>query len=99
MSDGGNIIEVARNVGVIASLVGSLGTAVKVGQWKGKYETRFEQLEKKVDETISRLSKVDDRVDGIERQLLETMTSLKKDVEYIRGYIDEQKHRRRKEDA
>ena len=97
MNDGS--IEIARNIGIIASLVGFLGTAIKIGQWKGEHEIRLKKLESALDETVNKLAKVDDRVDGIERQLLETMTSLKKDVEYIRVYIDEQKQRRRKEDA
>ena len=95
MNDG---VEIARNIGIIASLVGFLGTAIKAGQWKGEHDIRLKNLEGVLSETVNKLSKIDDRVDTIEHKLLETVTSLKKDVEYIKDYIDEQK-RRRREDA
>jgi hypothetical protein len=96
MSDGA---EIARNVGIIASLLGVVGTAIKTGQWKGEHETRIKQLESVLDKTVDKLSKMDDRVDGIEKELLKTMTGLKKDVEYIRASVDGLKNRRREDYA
>ena len=92
-------VEIVRNVGLIASLIGVVGTAIKAGHWKGEHEARLAKLEDVLSETVQKLAKIDDRVDGIERGLLETMTSLKKDVEYIRIYVDDQKKRRRGTDA
>jgi hypothetical protein len=91
MSDGNNGMEIAKSVGIIASLVGFLGTAIKAGQWKGEHEARLSKLEEMIERTAEKLSKVDDRVDGIERELLQTMTALRKDVEYIKGSIDDLK--------
>jgi hypothetical protein len=94
MSDGGGW-EIAKTMGIIASLVGFLGTAIKAGQWKGEHEARLSKLEEVLEKTVEKLSKVDDRVDGIERELLQTMTALRKDVEYIKGSIDDLKAARR----
>jgi hypothetical protein len=94
MSDGG--MEIARNVGIIASIVGVIGTAIKAGQWKGEHGARLRALEGTLAQTVDKLSRMDDRVDGIERELLQTMTALKKDIEYIREYIDEEKEERRR---
>jgi peptidoglycan hydrolase CwlO-like protein len=96
MSDGGGW-EIAKATGIIASLVGFVGTAVKAGQWKGEHEARLSRLEEALKTTVEKLSKVDSRVDGIERELLQTMTALKKDIEYIREYIDEEKKGRRRD--
>jgi hypothetical protein len=95
MSDGG--MEIARNVGIIASIVGVIGTAIKAGQWKGEHGARLRVLEGTLAQTVDKLSRMDDRVDGIERELLQTMTALKKDIEYIREYIDEEKKERRRD--
>jgi Skp family chaperone for outer membrane proteins len=89
-------MEVAKNIGVIASIVGFVGTAIKVGQWKGGHEARLKKLEEVLDKTVEKLSRIDDRVGGIERELLETMTALKKDIEYIRKSLDEEKEERRR---
>jgi hypothetical protein len=89
MSDSGNgAAEIARNIGSIASIVGFIGTAIKVGQWKGEHDVRLKKLEDVLKETVEKLSKVDDRVDGIEKELFKTMTSLQKDVEYIKKSVD-----------
>jgi vacuolar-type H+-ATPase subunit D/Vma8 len=91
MSDGGNSIEIAKNIGIIASLIGFLGTAIKAGQWKGEHEVRLKRLESVLDKTVDKLSKMDERVDGIEKELLLTMTAMKKDVEYIKVSLDDLK--------
>jgi Skp family chaperone for outer membrane proteins len=89
-------MEVAKNIGIIASIIGFIGTAIKVGHWKGEHEARLLKLEEVLEKTVEKLSKVDDRVDGIERELLETMTALKKDIEYIKKSLDEEKEERRR---
>jgi uncharacterized protein YoxC len=91
MNDGSNTVEIAKNIGIIASIVGFLGTAIKVGQWKGEHDIRLKRLEDTLADTVKTLSRMDERVDGIERELLQTMTSLQKDVEYIKRSIDEVK--------
>jgi hypothetical protein len=96
MSDGSGM-EIAKNIGIIASIVGVIGTAVKAGQWKGEHGARLRVLEDTLSKTVDKLSKMDDRIDGIERELLQTMTALKKDIEYIRAYIDEEKKERRRD--
>jgi hypothetical protein len=89
-------VEVARNVGIIASILATVGTAVKAGQWKGEHGARLLAVENAIAKTVDQLSKMDARVDGIERELAETLTALKKDVEYIRKSIDEEKEERRR---
>jgi len=92
MSDG---FEVAKNIGIIASMIGVVGTAIKTGQWKGEHDARLKALEGVVEKTVDKLSRIDDRVDGIERELLATMAGLKKDIEHIKSSVDEMKNRRR----
>jgi hypothetical protein len=89
-------IEIARNIGIIASIVGFLGTAIKAGQWKGEHGARLKVLEDTLTKTVDKLSRMDDRVDGIEKELLQAMTGLQKDIEYIREFIDDQKEERRR---
>ncbi|MDR2661405.1 MAG: hypothetical protein LBC31_00245 [Treponema sp.] len=89
-------IEIARNVGIIASILATVGTAVKAGQWKGEHGARLSAVEGALAKTVEQLSKMDERVDGIERELAEALTALKKDVEYIRKTIDEEKEERRR---
>jgi hypothetical protein len=89
-------MEIAKNIGIIASIVGFVGTAIKVGHWKGGHDARLVRLEDILDKTVEKLSKVDDRVDGIERELLETMTALRKDIEYIKRALDDEKEERRR---
>jgi hypothetical protein len=89
-------IEIARNVGIIASILATVGTAVKAGQWKGEHGARLGAVEDTLAKTVAQLSKMDERVDGIEKELAEVLTALKKDVEYIRKTIDEEKEERRR---
>jgi hypothetical protein len=89
-------VEIARNVGIIASILATVGTTVKAGQWKGEHGARLSAVEDTIAKTVDQLSKMDERVDGIERELAETLTALKKDVEYIRKTIDEEKEERRR---
>jgi vacuolar-type H+-ATPase subunit D/Vma8 len=89
-------MEVAKNIGIIASTIGFIATAIKVGHWKGEHDVRLAKLEEVLEKTVEKLSRVDDRVDGIERELLETMTALKKDIEYIKKSLDEEKEERRR---
>jgi hypothetical protein len=91
MNDGSGSLELAKNIGIVASMIGVIGTAIKAGQWKGEHGARLKILEDTLAKTVDKLSKMDDRVDGIERELLRTMTALKKDVEYIKGSIDDLK--------
>ena len=92
MSDG---IEITKNVGIIASILGVIGTAIKAGQWKGEHDSRLKTLESVLKDTVDKLAKMDERDDRLERELVEVMTGLKKDVEYIKGYVEETKQRRR----
>ncbi|MCL1812236.1 MAG: hypothetical protein FWG29_01800 [Treponema sp.] len=90
-----NSVEIIKDVGIIASLLGVIGTAIKAGQWKGEHDVRINTLENVLKNTVAELSKMHDKVDGIERELLEVMTGLRKDVEYIKISVDEVKNRRR----
>jgi hypothetical protein len=95
MSDHNTGVEIARNIGIIASILGFIGTAIKAGQWKGEHDLRLKRLEDTLADTVKTLSRLDDRVDGIERELLQTMIALQKDVEYIKKSVDEVKAERR----
>jgi flagellar biosynthesis chaperone FliJ len=96
--NGGQIsAEIARSVGTIASIIAIVGTAIKTGQWKGEHQERIKQLEEAIDKTARDLEHMDKRVDGIEKLLSETLTALKKDVEYIRGSLDDLKKERRRD--
>jgi hypothetical protein len=95
MSDQTSGVEIAKNIGIIASIIGFIGTAVKAGQWKGEHDLRLKKLEDTLADTVRTLSRMDERVDGIEKELLKTMTCLQKDVEYIKKSIDEQKAERK----
>jgi archaellum component FlaC len=97
MNEGQISIEIARSVGTIASIIAIVGTAIKTGQWKGEHQERIKQLEEAIDKTVEDLEHMDRRVDGIEKLLSETLTALKKDVEYIKGSIDDLKARRRRD--
>jgi hypothetical protein len=92
-------VEVARNVGIIAAMVGVIGTAIKAGQWKGEHDAKLKTLETVLDKTVDKLARMDDRIDGVERTLLETLTGLKKDVEYIKLAVDGLQKRRREDYA
>jgi hypothetical protein len=94
--DGELITEIGRNVGIVASILATVGTAIKAGQWKGEHGVRLKAAETALEKTMKQLSKMDERVDGIERELAETLTALKKDVEYIRLSMDEEKEERRR---
>jgi hypothetical protein len=94
MSDHGGV-EIAKNIGIIASILGFIGTAIKAGQWKGEHDIRLKKLEDTLADTVKALSRLDDRVDGVEKELLQVMVSLQKDVEYIKKSIDEVKADRR----
>ncbi|MDR2662880.1 MAG: hypothetical protein LBC31_07795 [Treponema sp.] len=87
-------IEIARNVGIIASILATVGTAVKAGQWKGEHGVRLSAAENTLEKTVDQLARMDERVDGIEKELAETLTALKKDVEYIRKTIEKEDRRR-----
>jgi hypothetical protein len=89
-------VEIARNVGIVASILATVGTAIKAGQWKGEHGARLGAVEKALAKTVEQLSKMDERVDGLEKELAETLTALKKDVEYIRKSMDEEKEERRR---
>ena len=90
------ITEIARNVGIVASILATVGTAIKAGQWKGGHEARLIAAESALARTVDQLSSMDARVDSLEKELAETLTALKKDVEYIRKTIDEEKEERRR---
>ncbi|MDR2020511.1 MAG: hypothetical protein LBQ14_07080 [Treponema sp.] len=94
--DGELITEIGRNVGIVASILATVGTAIKAGQWKGEHGERLKAAETALGKTMEQLSDMDERVDGIERELAETLTALKKDVEYIRLSMDEEKEERRR---
>ncbi|MDR2186386.1 MAG: hypothetical protein LBO80_12085 [Treponema sp.] len=96
MTEGDLVVEIARNVGLVASIMGTVGTAIKAGQWKGEHGARLVVAEHTLTRTVEQLSKIDARVDGLERELAETLTALKKDVEYIRKTIEEEKEERRR---
>jgi archaellum component FlaC len=96
VSEGQIGIEIARSVGTIASIIAIVGTAIKTGQWKGEHQERIRQLEETIDKTVEDLERMDERVDGVEKILSETLTALKKDVEYIKGSIDDLKKERRR---
>jgi hypothetical protein len=96
MNEGQIGIEIARSVVTIAAIRALVGTAVKTGQWKGEHQERIRQLEETIDKTVEDLKRMDERVDGVEKLLSETLTALKKDVEYIRGALDELKRERRR---
>jgi vacuolar-type H+-ATPase subunit D/Vma8 len=96
MNEGQISIEIARSVGTIASIIAIVGTAIKTGQWKGEHQERIKQLEETIDKTVEELEHMDRRVDGIEKVLAETLTALRKDVEYIRGSLDDLKAERRR---
>ena len=89
-------VEIARNVGIVASILATVGTAIKAGQWKGEQGARLEAVEGMLAKTVEQLSSMDKRVDGLEKELAETLTALKKDVEYIRKSMDEEKEERRR---
>jgi hypothetical protein len=95
MSEGGSSLEIAKNIGIIASLVGFIGTAIKVGNWKGEHEVRIKNLESVLEATVDKLSNMNDRLNGIDKELLRNMTELKKDVEYIKKTIETNVERRR----
>jgi hypothetical protein len=96
MNEGQIGVEIARSVGTIASIIAIVGTAIKTGQWKGEHQERIRQLEEAIDKTVGDLELMDKRVDGIERLLSETLTALKKDVEYIKLSVDDLKEERRR---
>jgi archaellum component FlaC len=96
VNEGQISIEIARSVGTIASIIAIVGTAIKTGQWKGEHQERIKQLEDTIDKTVEDLEHMDERVDGVEKLLSETLTALKKDVEYIKGSIDDLKKERRR---
>ena len=92
----GVVVDLARSVGIVASILAAVGTAIKAGQWKGEHGARLEAVEAALTKTVDQLSQMDERVDGLERELAETLTALKKDVEYIRRTLEEEKKERRR---
>jgi hypothetical protein len=100
MNEGQLGAEIARGVGTIASILAVVATAIKTGQWKGEHQERIKQLEGVIDKTVEDLEHMDRRMDGVEKVLAETLTALRKDVEYIKGSLDDFKaERRRRRDA
>lgn len=88
-----DIQAITQVVGFLVQTVGLITVAVRTGAWKGQIENRVKALEKQTEEALRKLSAVEKRVDGIEKELLKIMVGVQKDIEYIKKTIDKQKEK------
>ena len=83
------LAEIGRNVAILGTILGLLAVSIKVGQWKGENETNTKHSNARINKMETQMESMDKRLDRLDRELAGTLTSLQKDVEYIKKSLDE----------